>query len=70
MTLGAVIDSLLPGSRIRHAELGEGVVLEAARDGWLRVFFPSGERRVPLAAVQPERTRAERMLSEIGRAHV
>ena len=27
---------LLPGSRIRHAELGEGVVLEAPADGWLR----------------------------------
>ena len=65
MTLGAVIDSLPPGSRIRHAELGEGVVLEAARDGWLRAFFPSGERRVPTAAVQPERTRAERMLSAV-----
>jgi len=63
--VAAVAPSLPPGSRIRHAELGEGVVLEAARDGWLRAFFPSGERRVPLAAVQPERSRAERMLAGV-----
>ena len=58
-------DTLSPGSRIRHAELGEGVVLDAPTDGWLRAFFPSGERRVPLAAVRPERSRAERMLSGV-----
>ena len=56
---------LLPGSRIRHAELGEGVVLEAPADGWLRAFFPAGERRVPLAAVRTERSRADRMLSTV-----
>ena len=56
---------LVPGSRIRHAELGEGVVLDAPTDGWLRAFFPAGERRVPVAAVQAERSRAERMLSAV-----
>lgn len=29
----------------RAAELGEGVVLEAPADGWLRAFFKVGERR-------------------------
>jgi SNF2 family DNA or RNA helicase len=58
-------EGLPPGSRIRHAELGEGVVLEPARDGWLRAFFPAGERRVPVSAVQPQRSRAERMLSAV-----
>lgn len=56
---------LSPGSRIRHPELGEGVVLEAPAEGWLRVFFPAGERRVPLASVRSERSRAERMLSAV-----
>ena len=66
MTLAAEIgETLVPGSRIRHAELGEGVVLEAPADGWLRAFFPAGERRVPLAAVRTERSRADRMLSTV-----
>lgn len=53
---------LAPGDRIRHADLGDGVVLDAPHDGWLRAFFASGERRVPLPAVQRETSRAERML--------
>ena len=57
--------SLVPGSRIRHAEFGEGVVLDTPADGWLRAFFPAGERRVPVAAVQAQRSRAERMLSAV-----
>ena len=66
MTLGTdQADTLAPGSRIRHTDLGEGVVLEAPSDGWLRAFFLSGERRVPLAAVRPERSRAERMLCAV-----
>ena len=66
MTLGTdQADTLAPGSRIRHADLGEGVVLEAPSDGWLRAFFLSGERRVPLAAVRSERSRAERMLCAV-----
>jgi len=65
MTVGTVAEGLPPGSRIRHAELGEGGVLEAARDGWMRAFFPFGERRVALTAVQSERLRAERMRSAV-----
>ena len=66
MTLAAEKgEALVPGSRIRHVELGEGVVLEAPADGWLRAFFPAGERRVPLAAVRTERSRADRMLSAV-----
>lgn len=59
------VQTLSPGSRIRHPELGEGVVLEAPADGWLRAFFPAGERRVPVSAVRAERSRAERMLSAV-----
>jgi len=65
MTVGTVAEGLPPGSRIRHAELGEGGVLEAARDCWMRAFFAFGERRVALTAVQSVRLRAERMRSAV-----
>jgi superfamily II DNA or RNA helicase len=54
-----------PGQRVTHPEFGPGVVVDAQRDGYLRVFFTSGERRVPLAALQAERSRAERMLANV-----
>ena len=34
-----------PGERITHREYGQGVVLDGARDGYLRAFFGDGERR-------------------------
>ena len=33
-----------PSQRIRHAEFGEGVVLGAGHDGYLRVFFTDRKR--------------------------
>jgi len=36
---------LQPGQRIRHTEFGEGVVVDAATDGFLRAFFSDGERQ-------------------------
>jgi len=47
-----VLDSgalLQPGERVTHQEYGQGVVLDPARDGYLRAFFGVGERRVPVA---------------------
>ncbi len=38
--------SFQPGERITHHEYGQGVVLDLARDGYLRAFFGVGERRV------------------------
>jgi hypothetical protein len=43
------LDELIPGQRISHAELGHGVIVEAPREGYVRAFFPGGERRVPLS---------------------
>jgi superfamily II DNA or RNA helicase len=54
-----------PGVRIVHHELGQGVVVEAARDGYLRAFFGVGERRVPLASVRRQQSRTERVLAHV-----
>lgn len=54
-----------PGERITHFDFGAGVVLEAPRDGYLRAFFSIGERRVPIASVQKELSRTERILRSV-----
>lgn len=54
-----------PGERISHHEFGSGVVLEAARDGYLRGFFGIGERRVPVHAIRRQLTRTERILGSV-----
>jgi superfamily II DNA or RNA helicase len=57
--------SFQPGERIIHHEYGQGVVLDAAHDGYLRAFFSTGERRVPVASLRRERTRTERILCAV-----
>jgi SNF2 family DNA or RNA helicase len=54
-----------PGERIYHSDHGAGVVLEAPRDGYLRAFFSGGERRVPVASIQRELSRTERILRSV-----
>jgi superfamily II DNA or RNA helicase len=54
-----------PGERIQHAEFGQGVVLDPAREGYLRAFFSIGERRVPVAAVRRQLSRTERILRAV-----
>jgi len=54
-----------PGERITHTDHGAGVVLEAPRDGYLRAFFSGGERRVPVASIQRELSRTERILRSV-----
>ena len=54
-----------PGERITHPEYGQGVVLDPARDGYLRAFFCVGERRVPVASLRRELTRTERILRAV-----
>ncbi|KQM40859.1 DEAD/DEAH box helicase [Sphingomonas sp. Leaf10] len=55
----------LPGERITHQEFGQGVVIEPARDGYLRAFFSAGERRVSLSALRAELSRTERILGSV-----
>ena len=54
-----------PGQRIRHADFGEGVVVGPARDGYLRAFFPDGERQVPAHAVQSLVSWNDRVLTHV-----
>ncbi|MBY5379353.1 DEAD/DEAH box helicase [Rhizobium leguminosarum] len=54
-----------PGERITHPDFGAGVVLDSAREGYLRAFFSSGERRVPLESVRREVSRTERILRAV-----
>ncbi|WP_295391546.1 DEAD/DEAH box helicase [uncultured Thiodictyon sp.] len=54
-----------PGERILHHEYGQGVVLDAVRDGYLRAFFSAGERRVPVGSVRRQLTRTERILRAV-----
>lgn len=51
-----------PGDRVAHADFGEGVIASVGSDGYLAVFFASGERRVNAAAIAPARSRADRIL--------
>jgi superfamily II DNA or RNA helicase len=55
----------IPGERVTHLEFGPGVVLDPPRDGYLRAFFGSGERRVPLSSIHRELTRTERILRSV-----
>lgn len=52
-----------PGQRIRHTDFGEGVVIGTAHEGYLRAFFPDGERQVPARAVESLVPWNERVLS-------
>jgi superfamily II DNA or RNA helicase len=54
-----------PGERITHHEFGQGVVLDPARDGYLRAFFGVGERRVPVSSVRRQLSRTERILRAV-----
>ena len=57
--------TLTPGQRVTHAEFGDGVVIESERDGYARVFFPVGERQVPIAAIRVGLSPAEQILSGV-----
>lgn len=59
------VDTFKPGDRVAHADFGEGVVAAIGTDGYLRVFFPSGDRRVNAASITPARSRAERILQGV-----
>src|SRR5437016_12128547 len=48
-----------PGERVRHADFGEGVVIATPVDGFIKVFFPSGERQVPIAGLTSALSRSE-----------
>jgi superfamily II DNA or RNA helicase len=51
--------SLKPGERVRHADLGEGVVIAAPVEGFVKVFFPTGERLLPVVGLTSALSRSE-----------
>ena len=53
------IRAFKPGERVRHADLGEGVVIAPAVDGFIKVFFPSGERQMPVVGLSSALSRSE-----------
>ena len=54
-----------PGQRVRHSEFGDGVVVSAERDGFVRVFFGLGERQVPAGSLLAQLSRTERVLGGV-----
>lgn len=57
--------SYQPGQRVLHPEFGEGVVVQGATNGYVRAFFPSGERQVFGEALRPVSSRAERIITNV-----
>lgn len=57
--------TLQPGQRIRHTEFGEGVIVGAATNGFVRVFFSGGERQVPVVSLTPIHGRAEQIVRSV-----
>lgn len=53
------------GERVSHADHGEGVVVQPERDGYVRAFFAGGERLVAAGALQPLRSRTERVIASV-----
>lgn len=58
--------NIQPGQRVRHAQFGEGVAVSAASDGYVRVFFPGGERQVAIDALLPAFGRSQRVVANVG----
>lgn len=57
--------NFVPGERILHPDFGQGVVIESQKDEYIRAFFSSGERRVPIASVRREQSRTQRILTNV-----
>ena len=56
---------LQPGKRVTHPEFGEGVVIALPREGYVSVFFASGERNVPLTSVELQLSRNDRIIQNV-----
>jgi hypothetical protein len=56
---------LQPGQRVRHVEFGEGVVVSSARTDFVRVFFGTGERQVPITSLSLTVGRAEYIVHNV-----
>jgi len=57
--------SLQVGQRVVHPEFGEGVIVEAPQNDYVRAFFPQGERQVPIGTLRSQVSRNERILRNV-----
>lgn len=53
-----------PGERVHHNEFGQGVVISAAGE-YARIFFPEGERQVPISTLEIALSHNERVVANI-----
>ena len=56
------VANLIPGQRVGHAEHGDGVVVTSPTNGFVRVFFSTGERQVPLPSLSLALGRTEQII--------
>src|ERR1043166_4099784 len=56
---------LKPGQRVRHAEFGDGVVVSPLHTGFVRVFFSTGERQVPITSLSLTVGRTEEIIHNV-----
>jgi superfamily II DNA or RNA helicase len=63
--MSAVETSLQVGQRVVHSEFGDGVVVELPQNGYVRAFFPQGERQIPVASLRFQISRNERILRNV-----
>lgn len=57
--------TLQPGKRITHSEFGDGIVIEAPKNGYVKIFFGGGERQVAIGSVQPQLSRSDRIIQGV-----
>lgn len=53
-----------PGERVHHHEFGQGVVISTSGD-YARIFFPQGERQVPVSTLAVALSHNERVVANI-----
>src|SRR5215467_6639096 len=63
--MSATETSLRVGQRVVHPEFGEGVIVEAPQNNFVRAFFPQGERQVPISTLRSQVSRNERILRNV-----
>jgi SNF2 family DNA or RNA helicase len=56
--------SFSPGQRVQHAEFGEGIVVDVPANNFVRIFFSSGERQVPVSALTLSVSRSEQIVRQ------
>ena len=56
---------LKPGQRVLHADFGGGIIIEAPANGYVRAFFGTGERQVPVASLSEDVPRSQRIIENV-----